>query len=103
MAWIVGLATENEIKLLRGRGWEMEDPPLAVCNALVSQEDDQASDLRPVQVYIDADLFEIMSGKDWDLEPDEVSNSSDVDDYCNRAQVEFSKISPTQGRSKGHG
>lgn len=69
MAWIFGLVTREELEQLRDRGWEPSD-----------REDLEAvtkapflwNFVRPESVhkmvgfFVDADLFEIMSGPDWE-------------------------------------
>lgn len=59
MAWIIGIATEDEVTELRRRGWVVEDP-------------DEKLPLRGQKwgagfacVFVDNDMFNIMSGPDW--------------------------------------
>lgn len=59
MAYIVGLATEQEIEELERRGWDIEDPP----EQLKSEEKDGH---KSIMVFVDADLFQIMDGPDWE-------------------------------------
>jgi len=61
MAWIVGHTTEAERTELRRRGWGLKTPPKCY-QADLGVEDG----IESVEVYVDTNLFEIMSGPDWD-------------------------------------
>ncbi|HUU88143.1 MAG TPA: hypothetical protein VMX17_10375 [Candidatus Glassbacteria bacterium] len=65
MAYIVGLVTKKEEAELIRRGWETESPP----EELRSKELDD--EYRTIMIFVDCDLFEIMSGPDWEKGPDE--------------------------------
>lgn len=62
MAYIVGILTENEIAVLESRGWEMEDPP----PSLMPHIDEGEEPVRMKMVFVDNDMFSIMSGPEWD-------------------------------------
>ena len=58
MAYIVGDLEPEEIKELERRGWKLESPPAQ----LVPKD----GDLNVKMVWVDADMFSIMSGLDWE-------------------------------------
>lgn len=78
MAWIVGLATDEEIDVLRARGHTVTEPTDAVRRqlAVVDPENEtkrlqpfevkladgrvHRTRLRAVQVYVDADLYQLL-------------------------------------------
>ena len=60
MAWLIGQTTAAERRELERRGWKLEDPP----DGLLGEE--ETDDNRTVAVFVDNDLFKIMSGPDWD-------------------------------------
>ena len=66
MAYIIGLVTKKEKEELERRGWEVEDPP--PCDEFKSPTDRYAikDGIQYRMVYVDNDMFEIMSGPDWD-------------------------------------
>ncbi len=66
MAYIVGLLTEEEERTLKARGWDLEAAPreLNPHEPSTSVADDYPSRFR--MVWVDASMFEIMSGPDWD-------------------------------------
>jgi hypothetical protein len=72
MAWIVGLATREEIGTLQRRGWIVEHPSDEIQSRLCLPPSDQKLDdpdfMQPVMIYVDSDLFTIMSGQDWNTE-----------------------------------
>lgn len=63
MAWIIGLVTEPELDKLRAAGWRDEDPP-----AELKSENEAGSDKDMVtrSFFVDSDLYEIMTGPDWE-------------------------------------
>jgi hypothetical protein len=102
MAWLIGLATDAEIMLLRKRGWEVEEAPAAV-RSLYALPDPDRPDAslgesvdpatgsrivtRAVQVYVDNDLFNIMSGPDWNTLPDRLSHTGQIEEYLRNTQT----------------
>lgn len=66
MAYIIGAASDEEIKELERRGWVTEILPENQMAIPVSREvPDKAGD-QVVVIYVDNDLFKIMSGPDWE-------------------------------------
>jgi hypothetical protein len=63
MAYIIGLCTPEEKAILQRRGWEFEKPP----DELLPEVDYEPSTLELCMVYVDRDMFAIMSGPDWDF------------------------------------
>ena len=59
MAYIIGLVSKKEKKILEARGWDMEAPPKELGRTSRNGEE-------MVSVFVDSDLFAIMSGPDWD-------------------------------------
>jgi hypothetical protein len=66
MAYIVGLLTEQEERLLKARGWDLEAAPreLVPRDPPTFAPDDYPSRFK--MVWVDASMFQIMSGPDWD-------------------------------------
>jgi len=62
MAYIVGLLTKDEADQLEARGWKLESPPAGLIPDDMPLEDRG----RMKMVFVDASMFEIMSGPDWD-------------------------------------
>ena len=60
MAYIIGIMTKAEAETLRRRGWEIEDPPPALAS------DTEYEDVCGM-VFVDSNIFDIMSGADWDM------------------------------------
>lgn len=58
MAWLIGQVDEDERKELERRGWKVEP----VANIGLAQSE-WGGDC--VSVFVDNDLFKIMSGQDW--------------------------------------
>jgi hypothetical protein len=56
MAYIIGLLSPEEEQILIERGWEIEEAP----DCLSSDHG------RLKMVWVDSDMFAIMSGPDWD-------------------------------------
>ncbi len=63
MAYIIGLLSEAEEMELRRRGWEVEVPDRAVADYLCP---DRGADAMVRMVWVDANMFDVMSGPDWD-------------------------------------
>ena len=61
MAYVVGFLSEDEERVLASRGWELEPSP----RELVPSEPPQ-NPSRFRMVWVDASMFEIMNGPDWD-------------------------------------
>lgn len=62
MAYIVGLLTKAERDELERRGWELEPAPAEL--SLKGYPHDSSTQMR--MVWVDADMFAIMDGPDWD-------------------------------------
>lgn len=81
MATIIGLVTDKEISLLRKRGWEVDtytrktlpDSLQEICTI-----DDCDAVHKVAVIYVDRDLFEILSDSDWDVSPDYIRTSTDA-------------------------
>lgn len=68
MAYIIGLLTKEEEEALKARGWEIETPPKEL-------EPDIPSDTsRLCMIWVDANMFDVMSGPDWDTKCSECEN-----------------------------
>jgi hypothetical protein len=61
MAYIIGLLTAAEAAELKRRGWELEPAPKEMVPAEPLEEGDSIQ-----MVYVDNDMFAVMSGPDWD-------------------------------------
>ncbi len=62
MAFIVGLVSpEEEIELI-ARGWELEEAP----EELRPTSDNYDKRMKCRMIFVDANLFDIMSGPDWE-------------------------------------
>ena len=95
MAWLVGLANDKEIQLLEERGWEVLKAPREVRRhiCLIDGDEKKASEKvqcvytgedrveKAVMVYVDANLFELMSGPGWDRKPDNCTCSMQAAEY----------------------
>ena len=66
MAWIIGAVSRAEMKELERRGWEIEEPPLAFLTSEDYEDFHKHEDEVWIMVYVDSDVFKIMSGPDWD-------------------------------------
>ena len=66
MAYIVGFLSEDEERVLVSRGWQLEASPreLVPSDPPTFAPDGYASRFR--MVWVDASMFEIMNGPDWD-------------------------------------
>ncbi len=76
MAVIIGLVNAAERAELERRGWTVERPDKFTLASLYGFHPgdfgrDEINGDQWVQVYVDADLFKIMSGHDWDQGPQE--------------------------------
>lgn len=60
MAYIIGAANEEEIKELVIRGWTIGEPPPELRYIPGNSGD------KMIMIYVDNDLFKIMSGPDWE-------------------------------------
>jgi hypothetical protein len=61
MAFVVGFLSEDEERVLASRGWELEPSPREL---VPSELPENPSRFR--MVWVDASMFEIMNGPDWD-------------------------------------
>ena len=66
MAYVVGFLSEDEERVLASRGWELEPSPreLVPSEPPTFAPDGYASRFR--MVWVDASMFEIINGPDWD-------------------------------------
>jgi len=71
MAYIVGLLSKEEEEVLKRRGWEIEPAPkeLVPDGKTLFAPTDAPADYaeRFKMIWVDTDMFEIMSGPDWDV------------------------------------
>ncbi len=65
MPYLIGTVTKEEKAELIRRGWDMEAPP---GDFVTSGEIDGTATRETVMVWVDQDLFVIMSGPEWDTE-----------------------------------
>jgi hypothetical protein len=66
MAYVVGFLSEDEERVLVSRGWELEPSPREL---VPSDPPTFAPDSHPSRfrmVWVDASMFEIMNGPDWE-------------------------------------
>ena len=61
MAYVVGFLSEDEERVLASRGWELEPSPREL---VPSELAENPSRFR--MVWVDASMFEIMNGSDWE-------------------------------------
>ena len=61
MAYVVGFLSEDEERVLASRDWELEPSPRELVPSDMPQ-----SPSRFRMVWVDASMFEIMNGPDWD-------------------------------------
>jgi len=66
MAYIIGQATNEEIAELERRGWDIEEPPPGYTTEDVSVNIGEPLREKMIMVFVDQDLFKIMSGPDWE-------------------------------------
>jgi hypothetical protein len=84
MAWLVGQATAEEIKELEDRGWDVERIPASSLRAFVNEDghdgiaDGGGADYTCIRVWVDADVFGIMSGPDWEQGNADEGSSGDA-------------------------
>lgn len=66
MAYLIGLVTQAEADVLEMRGWDLEDPPASDYFTVEDQSDVPDEDkLRYVMIWVDNNLFDIMSEPTW--------------------------------------
>jgi hypothetical protein len=72
MAWLMGQATEGEIEELEARSWDVERIPASTLREFVNEDghagidDGGGADYTCIRIWVDADVFGIMSGPDWE-------------------------------------
>jgi len=66
MAYIIGQATDAEIEELKRRGWDIEEPPPDYTTEDVSKNIGEPLEEKMIMIFVDQDLFKIMSGPDWE-------------------------------------
>jgi len=66
MAYIIGLAGEDQIKELERRGWEVEDAPKEFTDSQGALPKNMFEDCRYIMIFVDNDLFSVMDGPDWE-------------------------------------
>jgi hypothetical protein len=62
MAYVAGLLSAEELTELESRGWEFENCPVELIPKDMPIEDRG----RMTMVWVDAGMFEIMNGPDWE-------------------------------------
>ena len=62
MAYVAGLLSAEELTELESRGWEFEDCPVQLIPQDLPIEDHG----RMKMVWVDAGMFDVMSGPDWE-------------------------------------
>jgi len=63
--YVVGLITTEEQTALEKRGWQFEPPP----KALVPKDIPKHDQRRMRMVWVDSDLYKVMTGPDWEGAP----------------------------------
>lgn len=67
MAYLIGLVTPAEAEVLKMRGWDLEDPPAPDYFTAEDQSDiPDEEKAQYVMVWVDTNLFEIMSEPTWE-------------------------------------
>jgi hypothetical protein len=61
MAYVVGFLSEAEERILKARGWELEPSPRELVPS-----DPSENPARFRMVWVDASMFDIMNGPDWE-------------------------------------
>jgi hypothetical protein len=64
MAYICGIVTTEEMKVLHQRGWDIEDCP----KELIPDGGNAADNY--IMVWVDASVFDVMNGPDWEKKED---------------------------------
>jgi len=77
MAFIAGYVTKEQFEILRARGWEVEQ---ASRYDLVGEGNryllgPPPNDRLAVVIFVDSDMFSIMSGPDWDKSENDPAES----------------------------
>lgn len=74
MAFIAGFVTKEERARLEARGWEVEDASrygLVGSSENHLMEAPQGDDTEAIVVFVDSNVLDVMSGPDWDQDPDD--------------------------------
>jgi hypothetical protein len=67
MAYLVGFISDEELADLENRGWEFEDPPAELIPKELDEELDKKLETSSyTMVWVDSDLYDIMTGPDWE-------------------------------------
>ena len=68
MAYLIGIVSEEEAATLKARGWELGDFDDDFIGEISRQieENTNGTPEKMVVVYVDNNLFNVMSGPDWD-------------------------------------
>lgn len=66
MAYLFGLASQEEITELESRGWEFEQLDGEIFRELQTAAARGDAENKMVGVFVDTDLFQIMTGPDWE-------------------------------------
>jgi hypothetical protein len=67
MAYIIGLATQEEITELKKRGWDIGVPPKEIDTA--ENDEGEPNPLTSIQIWVDSNVMDIMDGADWEGSP----------------------------------
>jgi hypothetical protein len=72
MAYIIGLLDDKEEAKLTSRGWDVEVPSEELLHELDELPDrHKPGEPQFRMVWVDNDMFKIMSGPDWEKEKDD--------------------------------
>ena len=72
MAWIIGDLSPEELRELRSRGWEDEDPPVFSTMLGAPFDPDVTK-----AFYVDSDVFAIMTGPGWPQRPPDAAEEEE--------------------------
>jgi len=90
MAYLFGKVTPKEAAALEAAGWELEDPDKVAREACASDVKDPD---KMVAVFVDSDLFAIMTGTDWEEVPINKANNTSEENQrymeaCERGKLD---------------
>ena len=66
MAYVVGILSEEEERVLGSRGWDVEPAPRELVPEDADTSAPESQRNRFKMVWVDASMFQIMNGPDWD-------------------------------------
>lgn len=96
MAYVLGRVRLHELVALVQRGWEPENVPDEMTGAAPAPDEEEPEDASLIWVmfWVDNDLFDMMSGDDWETE------SSMSDEEAVEGAGQFLKESGQEWRVK---